>query len=158
MLFLSGLHLPTLTGYAREAAEKNVPVVCGWHGARERDVARLANGFILNADEAENITGLDNPEESIAALDAQFAAVTLPAGGCVVSRGIDIHTVPAPELEPVDRTGGGDAFAAGFMAGLYSGRDVVDSASLGNRLAAAVIMGMGARPEISIPEILQTWS
>lgn len=156
MLFLSGLHLSTLAGYAREAAERNVPIVCGWHGAREREIAGLANGFILNADEAENITGLDDPEESIAALDAQFAAVTLPTGGCVVSRGIDVHTVPAPELEPVDRTGGGDAFAAGFIAGLYSGREIIDCASMGNKLAAAVIMGMGARPGISVPEILQT--
>jgi ribokinase len=156
LLFLSGIHLPTLIGYAREAAGRNVPVVCGWHGARESDVVRLTNGFILNADEAEDITGLEDPEESITALDTEFAAVTLPKGGCVVSRGIDVHTVTAAELEPVDRTGGGDAFAAGFMAGLYHGKDIIDCGLLGNRLAAAVIMGMGARPEISIPSELKT--
>jgi len=155
LVYLSSAHQPARTGYAREAWSRGIPVVCGWHGAGDDSMARMTNGFILNADEAKSLTGISEPKESIKALDSPFAAITLPCGGCVVSRGIKVHEVPAPELEPVDRTGGGDAFAAAFLAGFYRGKEVTRCGSMGNSLAAAVIMEKGARPEISIPEELQ---
>jgi ribokinase len=155
LVYMSGVNSLLLAGYAGAASARSVHVVCGWHGAQDSPIARMASGFILNSDEAEKVTGLGNPKESIAALDAGFAAVTLSTGGCVVSRGIDVQVVPAPELEPVDRTGGGDAFAAAFMAGLYIGKDVRECGEMGNTLASRVIMGRGARPKISIPEELK---
>ena len=155
LVYLSGGDTRTLAGYAVLAKEKDVPVICGWHGAREDEVAGIVDGFILNADEVRMITGLEDPVEGIRALDSGIAAVTLPTGGCLVSEGIDILKVPAPELEPVDRTGGGDAFAAGFLAGQVKGLDVEECGKWGNAMAAAVIVGMGARPEISIPTDLR---
>lgn len=155
LVYLSGIHLPASEGYALEAYRRGIPVVCGWHAALDGEIARVVSGYILNADEAERITGLANPEESIAALDSRFAAVTLPRGGCVVSRGIEVQLVHAQEREPVDRTGGGDAFAAGFLAGVYLDRDIRECAAMGNRLAAEVIMKRGARPEIQIPDDLK---
>jgi len=155
LVYLSGGDTRTLAGYAVLAKEKDVPVICGWHGAREDEVAGIVDGFILNADEVRMITGLEDPVEGIRALDSGIAAVTLPTGGCLVSEGIDILKVPAPELEPVDRTGGGDAFAAGFLAGQVKGLDVEECGRWGNAMAAAVIVGMGARPEISIPPELK---
>ena len=155
LVYLYGGDTRTLAGYAVLAKEKDVPVICGWHGAREDEVAGIVDGFILNADEVRMITGLEDPVEGIRALDSGIAAVTLPTGGCLVSEGIDILKVPAPELEPVDRTGGGDAFAAGFLAGQVKGLDVEECGKWGNAMAAAVIVGMGARPEISIPPELK---
>ncbi len=155
LVYLSGGDTRTLAGYAVLAKEKDVPVICGWHGAREDEVAGIADGFILNADEVRMITGLEDPVEGIRALDSQIAVVTLPTGGCLVSEGIDILKVPATELEPVDRTGGGDAFAAGFLAGMARGLDVEECGKWGNKLAAAVIMEVGARPRISIPTELK---
>ena len=130
---------------------RRIPVICGWHGARDDNMARMAHGFLLNADEAKNLTGMSEPRESIRALDSPLAAITLPRGGCVVSHGIKVQDVTAPELDPLDRTGGGDAFAAAFLAGLYLGKKVAECGSMGNELAAAVIMERGARPEIEIP-------
>ena len=151
-IYLSGGDTQTLAGYAALAKEKNIPVYCGWHGAMESEVAAFADGFILNSDEVRLVTGLVDPVDGIRALDSEIAAVTLPAGGCLVSEGIDVLKVPAPELDPVDRTGGGDAFAAGFLAGLGKGLGLEECGRWGNALAAAVIMGVGARPEILIPE------
>lgn len=156
LVYLSGGDTKTLAGYAALAGERDVPVLCGWHGAREEEVARFAGGFILNADEVREVTGLREPEDGITALDSEVAAVTLPTGGCLVSRGINVIKVPSAELEPVDRTGGGDAFAAGFLAGLSRGADVETCGQWGNRLAAKVIMERGARPEISIPAELRS--
>lgn len=154
LVYLSGADTRTLSGYAALAREKNIPVFCGWHGAGEREVAALADGFILNADELFTLTGLGEPMEGIRALDSEMAAVTLPVGGCLVSQGIDIYEVPADELDPVDRTGGGDAFAAGFLSGLVMGLDVRECGRRGNELAGRVIMEVGARPDITIPENL----
>ena len=110
----------------------------------------MVDGFILNSDEVKELTGMEDPEDGIRALDTSLAAVTLPSGGCLVSEGVEVTHVPSPELEPLDRTGGGDAFAAGFLVGLYNGLTVVEAGKLGNRLAALVIMEMGARPEIGV--------
>jgi len=154
-IYLSGGDTQTLAGYAALAKEKNIPVYCGWHGAMESEVAAFADGFILNSDEVRMVTGLAGPADGIRALDSRIAAVTLPTGGCLVAEGIDVLKVRAPELDPVDRTGGGDAFAAGFLAGLGRGLGVEECGRWGNALAAAVIMEMGARPHISIPEDLE---
>jgi len=155
LVYLSGSQERLRTGYAAGASSRGIRVLCGWQGAGDDKMARMAHGFILNADEARNLTGINEPEESIRALDSPLAAVTLPQGGCVVSQGIKVQHVPAPELDPIDRTGGGDAFAAAFLAGLYRGKKVGECGSMGNCLAAAVIMEKGARPEIEVPGELQ---
>jgi ribokinase len=153
LAYLSGGDTGTLAGYAALAKERDIPVICGWHGVREKRVAGLADGFILNSDEVRMVTGLEDPFEGITALDSEIAAVTLPTGGCLVSEGIDVLKVPAGELDPVDRTGGGDAFAAGFLAGLSKGLGLEECGKRGNELAAKVIMEVGARPEISMENL-----
>lgn len=155
LLYLSGADTNMLAGYAVLAKKRKIPVICGWYGAQDSELAGLVDGFILNADEVRTVTGLEDPVEGIKALDSEIAAVTLPGGGCLVSRGIDVLKIPASELEPKDRTGGGDAFAAGFLAGLAKGLGVDKCGRWGNTLAAAVIMKMGARPDISIPDDLR---
>jgi ribokinase len=155
LVYLSGGDAATLAQYASLAKEKGIPVFCGRCGAGEDTLAGLADGIILNSEEVRTITGLEDPEEGIRALDCRTAAVTLSAGGCLVSKGIDVFTVAAADLDPVDRTGGGDAFAAGFLAGLGRGLDVESCGRWGNEMAARVIMEMGARPDITIPEELK---
>jgi ribokinase len=150
LVYLSGGDIPTLKSYAVLAVEQNIPIICGFNGAQDREVAGFAGGFILNSDELRVLTGLEDPEEGIMAIDSGIAAVTLPQGGCLVSQGINIMKVPAVELDPVDRTGGGDAFAAGFLSGLAKGLAVNECGKMGNALAAEVIMQQGARPDVSI--------
>ena len=155
IVYLSGSDTPVLEQYAREAHQKGITVFCGRHGASEGAVTGHVDGFILNSDEVRELTGVDDPEDGIRALDSKLAVVTLPEGGCLVSEGIEVVHVGSGELDPVDRTGGGDAFAAGFLAGLYKGLDIGKCGGLGNQLAAKVIMETGARPGISLPEELK---
>ena len=54
-----------------------------------------------------------------------------------------VHAVPVAEV--VDSTGAGDAFAAGFLAGLASGRSAPEAGRLGARQAARVLGHFGAR-------------
>ena len=67
-------------------------------------------------------------------------------GAQVRRRGADPVEVPAEPAEPVDRTGGGDAFAAGFLAALVRGEDDPVCARAGVKAAADAISRPGARP------------
>jgi len=54
--------------------------------------------------------------------------------------------VPVETVTPVDATGAGDQFAAGFLYGLATGRDLETCAKMGVVSAAEVIGHMGPRP------------
>ena len=55
--------------------------------------------------------------------------------------------IPVNKIVPVDATGAGDQFAAGFLFGLVSGRDMDTCGAMGNVCAAEVISHIGPRPE-----------
>ena len=60
--------------------------------------------------------------------------------------------VPVQKVTPVDATGAGDQFAAGFLYGLATGRDLETCGHMGNLCAAEVISHVGPRPEVSMME------
>jgi sugar/nucleoside kinase (ribokinase family) len=77
-----------------------------------------------------------------------------PAGSVVVNRGAD-HLVHAHPVERVlDTTGAGDLYAAGFLYGYTSGLDHDRSGRLGSIAASAVIGHTGARPGMSLGQML----
>jgi sugar/nucleoside kinase (ribokinase family) len=60
--------------------------------------------------------------------------------------------VPVTRITPVDATGAGDQFAAGFLYGMATGRDIGTCARMGNLCAAEVISHVGPRPQIDLFE------
>jgi len=64
--------------------------------------------------------------------------------------------VPVEKITPVDATGAGDQFAAGFLYGMASGRDYETCAKIGNVCAREVISHIGPRPEVDVRELLRT--
>ena len=65
----------------------------------------------------------------------------------IIIRGDERVQVPVHRVVPVDATGAGDQFAAGFLNGLITGRSLLDAGRMGCIAAAEVISHMGARPE-----------
>ena len=57
------------------------------------------------------------------------------------------HDIPVETVTPVDATGAGDQFAAGFLFGLIAGRDLATCGRMGNLCAAEVISHVGPRPQ-----------
>ncbi|QFU07825.1 5-dehydro-2-deoxygluconokinase [Rhodobacteraceae bacterium THAF1] len=55
--------------------------------------------------------------------------------------------IPVETVVPVDATGAGDQFAAGFLYGYTTGRDMETSGRMGVAAAAEVIGHVGPRPE-----------
>ncbi|MCC5971317.1 MAG: adenosine kinase [Pararhodobacter sp.] len=62
------------------------------------------------------------------------------------------HRVEAPVtmITPVDATGAGDQFAAGFLFGLVQGHSLETAGRMGCIAAAEVISHLGARPQSSV--------
>jgi fructokinase len=81
-----------------------------------------------------------------AAGDVELAALTRSEAGSVILRGAERVEVAAEPAKVVDTTGAGDAYAAGFLAGLTAGRSLPACGRLGSIAAAEVISHFGARP------------
>ena len=102
-----------------------------------------------NHDELLSLYELDSFDDAVAALrrECQFAAITIGAEGCVIITPDELLRVPAQSVDQViDTTGAGDLFAAGFLHGLTSGRDLATCGRFGAIAAAEVIGHVGPRP------------
>ena len=75
-------------------------------------------------------------------------------GVTVISDGQRID-VPVQKVVPVDATGAGDQFAAGFLYGLATQRDLETCAKMGNLCAAEVISHVGPRPQIDMMQVFK---
>ncbi|MDR2662851.1 MAG: PfkB family carbohydrate kinase [Treponema sp.] len=65
-------------------------------------------------------------------------------GAAVISSG-GVFTAGTAALVPVDSTGAGDAFAAGFLAAFLQGKALEECAALGNRTAGKILAVPGVR-------------
>jgi len=88
-------------------------------------------------------------EEACAVIrtECEIAAITRSEKGSVILQGERTVSVPAVPIEKlVDTTGAGDLYAAGFLFGLASGRDLETCGRLGSLAASEVIVHLGPRP------------
>ena len=86
--------------------------------------------------------------------EVELAVLTRGAMGSVVFRhGERTDIAPAP-ARVVDSTGAGDAYAAGFLAGLAQELPVAECGRMGSVAASEVIGHFGARPEADLRALL----
>lgn len=85
----------------------------------------------------------------------EIAALTRSAKGSVVAGGDEVHVIDAAPARVIDTTGAGDAYAAGFLFGLTSGRDLAVCGRIGAIAAAEVISHVGARPETRLADLVR---
>jgi len=112
--------------------------------------------LLPNADEARVLTGEADPERAARALaggaprgrstPAREVVVTLGRGGALWTDGERVARVPAEDVDVVDTTGAGDAFAAGLLAARAGGAEPEEALAAGCRLAARAVARVGARP------------
>jgi sugar/nucleoside kinase (ribokinase family) len=115
--------------------------------------------FIPSLPEAQAITGLQGPHEVASALiDQGVGNVALKMGsdGCLVmTRDGENIRLPAYDVDVVDATGAGDAFAAGFIAGVWHGWSMEKTAQFATAVGALCVTGMGALGGVrSLPETI----
>ncbi|MDK3074040.1 adenosine kinase [Sedimentitalea sp. JM2-8] len=80
---------------------------------------------------------------------------TRSGDGVSVMEGTSRIDVPVDRIVPVDATGAGDQFAAGFLFGLAQGRDLETCARIGCVCASEVISHIGPRPETDVLHLLR---
>ena len=111
-----------------------------------------------NRDELLSLYQVESFDEAIAAVRAECecAAITVGAKGCLVVTADEVLEIPAVEVAKViDTTGAGDLFAAGFLRGVTTGRDLATCGHLGSIAAAEVIGHVGPRPLVELRTLVQ---
>jgi len=160
VLYLGGFYLmPGLTAERvvevfRCARDANVPTVLDVvlpdpQIRREKldKVMPWTDIFMPNVDEARQLTGLADPvEQARSFLDAGARTVVITCGGdgAVLAGESGILRAGRFPVEFVDGTGSGDAFAAGYIAGLLEGLPPERCLEIGSALGASCVRRAGA--------------
>ncbi|MFT3690274.1 adenosine kinase [Paenirhodobacter sp.] len=90
-----------------------------------------------------------------AASECGLVVCTRSGESVIVLRGEERVEVPVNRTVPVDATGAGDQFAAGFLYGYATGQDLETAGRMGCIAAAEVISHFGARPESDIKALFR---
>lgn len=131
---------PASEGFLREAGVDNF---LGWTAG--------ASIVFANYDEAFALSGVPDIEEQTRLLGATYERVVVKRGALGASigdaRGIR-HSLGAPEVEVIDTTGAGDAFAAGFLAAEVLGADEPACLAAGIDAGTLAIQNLGGQPKV----------
>jgi sugar/nucleoside kinase (ribokinase family) len=115
--------------------------------------------FVPSIEEARQLAGREEPAEVAAVLrDAGAGTVVLKMGerGCYVSGPDGAFSLPALSVDAVDALGAGDAFVAGYIAGLVQGWDPQRTARFATAVGATCVTALGATTGVrSLAETLE---
>jgi sugar/nucleoside kinase (ribokinase family) len=117
-------------------------------GRWERDVVDAlaeVDYFFPNEVELRAIAGVEDPADALRSLDngRTVTIAKLGAAGCMVlSGGKPLH-IPAFSIEPIDTTGAGDSFNAGFLHAHLGGQDLIESTRFAAACGALSTRGLG---------------
>ncbi|MFN3390083.1 MAG: PfkB family carbohydrate kinase, partial [Allosphingosinicella sp.] len=128
---------------------------------RHRDAFRAfvkEEADILFANEAE-IRALYHADSFEAAAEAArqdvaLAVLTRSEQGSMILAGAERHAIAAAPTKVVDTTGAGDAYAAGFLAGLTAGHPLPECGRWASIAAAEAISHFGARPQADLKALV----
>ncbi|GIT87772.1 carbohydrate kinase family protein [Roseobacter sp. OBYS 0001] len=103
--------------------------------------------FIPSIEEAEILSGVSGVEENIAFFQSRgvkCCVLTMGGDGSMIALGNDRVHVPVYDIDVIDTTGCGDAYTAGFIAGLADDRSLLECGHLGTAAASLVASGLGS--------------
>lgn len=154
ILFIAGLPLlKSLCGeefikFLGSLTDKNVTIVFGGcHGGSMKSFAKnigFANYVLINSDEAHRLKrSLKLKSLKHLSLNGPTIVQTMGSAGCVVySDGIE-HFHEGMKINPVDKCGAGDAFAAGLLYGLTEQLPLSSSIEFGIKMGTECCRTIG---------------
>ena len=144
--------LETILKYARQAGSK-ISIDLASYNVVEANldflrqmIEQYVDIVFANEEEAKSFTGKE-PEEALHEIAklAEIAVVKIGSKGSMVkSKGVVTKIEPIP-VNPVDTTGAGDLFAAGFLYGITMNLGFEKAGFIGSLLGATVIKELGAK-------------
>lgn len=154
-IFAPGVHLHVATAMrrialplVRLAKERGATVSRDLDQGPDAEMSPLLDWVFMNHSDLHRWLGCDEAHEARRHLAPQTVLiVTQGSRGATVLGPTEEIRHPAFPVKVVDRTGGGDAFDAGFLYGLARSLPLRTCLRLGLSLAAQVIAGQGARPQ-----------
>ena len=112
--------------------------------------------FVIgNEDEIKSLFETDDLEKALNQTSKMCALVvcTKADKGVTAIKGAQRVDVGVKKISPIDTTGAGDQFAAGFLYGMASNCDLETSCKMGNIAAGEVIGHIGPRPKVSVKNL-----
>ena len=152
-LFLPALQRAKKAGLKIALDLSNFNIVNGFKELLSEVIPQYVNILFSNKDEAEAFTGL-NAEKAVQKIAAMvdISVVTIGKRGALIGSHGEVTSIPTSGSNPIDTTGAGDNFAAGFLYGLTRGTSLTQAAQIGSLLADHVIKTIGPQ----IPD--EDWS
>lgn len=104
-----------------------------------------------NEEEAKAFTGR-NPEESLEELSAfcPTAVVKIGSKGSFIKTNGKVYRIDAIRAQPIDTTGAGDMYAAGYLCGLTRGYEPEKCGRLASFVAGRCVESEGARMPLNL--------
>jgi adenosine kinase len=148
-------NLDDMISYARICRERGIPYICDpgqslskWDGKTLSEWLHGSTALISNDYELELImkmTGMK--KEGLLQLTEKIITTLGENGSHIYFPGSDIHIPAAKVSDVVDPTGAGDAYRAGLLKGMTSGRDIEISARMGAVAAVYAIEHYGTQEQ-----------
>jgi len=116
----------------------------GWNGGM-RDALASVDLFLPNEQELMGIAGKDDLRAAVEEMRGLAGATIVKRGAAGVLVATRKRTVAAPgfAIEPVDTTGAGDSFNAGFVFRFLQGASLDDCVAWGNACGALSTLALG---------------
>ena len=143
-LFLPILQRAQKAGIKIALDLSNFNIVNGFKGLLSEVIPQYVHILFSNKDEAEAYTGL-NAGQAVQKIAEQveISVVTIGKRGALIGSRGEVVSIPTTGNNPVDTTGAGDNFAAGFLYGLTKNATLAQAAQIGSLLAGHVIETVG---------------
>ena len=120
------------------------------------DFRKLIDGplsyFLCNEEELKSLYQVNDLDTAlnIAAQKCEFVACTRSQKGVTICNKDQRWNIDVQAVVPIDATGAGDQFAAGFLYGLLNDYDLGTCGRMGCIAAGEVIMHLGPRPKTPV--------
>lgn len=114
-------------------------------------IDRYVDIVFANETEAKAFTKLPDLKESLEEISThcKIAVVKVGKDGSWVRSGDEEYQIPAWPAEPVDATGAGDTYAAGFLYGHSLGMPLKVCGEIGSIIAAKVVEVIGTKMDVN---------
>lgn len=143
-------------GGGRAGIALSDPFCVDRHRGDFRQLVKALDYVIGNEHEWESLYQSDlSTALEQASADCGLAVCTRSGHDVLLVREGDTVSVPVTPVKPVDATGAGDQFAAGFLYGYASGTPLDVAGRMGCVAAAEVISHYGARPETDLKTLFR---
>jgi sugar/nucleoside kinase (ribokinase family) len=119
------------------------------------DVVKKTNIFFLNEEEALQLTRKKEVRAALTQLAEKVDCAVIKRGskGAIAAARGEVAAAPAFKISPVDTTGAGDSFAAGFVHAFLANQSLLQCLTIANACGALSAMQIGGTA--GQPDLLQ---